>query len=101
MGILSMCGFGLFALMPAWAKDILHGDATTNGLLNSARGLGALIGALMVASFSYLKMRGWMWTVGSFALPAFGFLFAVMTSTPSGTDHAGGHGLECNDDGQH
>jgi MFS family permease len=82
MGVMSMCGFGLFALMPAWAKEILNGDAGTNGLLNSARGLGSLLGALMVASFSYMKMRGKMWTTGSFVLPVCGFLFAISTSTP-------------------
>jgi MFS family permease len=82
MGVISMCGFGLFALMPAWAKDVLGGDATTNGLLNSARGFGALLGALMVASFGHLKLRGKMWAAGSFALPVCAVLFALMQWLP-------------------
>ena len=33
-------------LMPAWAVNVLHGDARTNGFLQSARGVGALSAAL-------------------------------------------------------
>jgi predicted MFS family arabinose efflux permease len=80
--ILSICGFGLFALMPAWAKGVLGGDATTNGLLNSARGLGSMIGALLIATLSHLKRRGKMWSIGSYALPLFTLLFAIMRLLP-------------------
>ena len=37
-------------LMPVFAKKILHGDASTLGFLVGASGLGALIGALYLAS---------------------------------------------------
>jgi MFS family permease len=37
-------------LMPAFAKDVFHGNATTLGLLNGAAGLGAVIGALYLTS---------------------------------------------------
>ena len=79
---LSICGFGLFALMPAWAKDVLGGDATTNGLLNSARGLGSMIGALLIATLSHLKRRGKMWAIGSYAMPLFILLFSVTRLLP-------------------
>ena len=79
---LSICGFGIFALMPAWAKDVLGGDATTNGLLNSARGLGSMIGALLIATLSYLKRRGRMWAIGSYAMPLFTLLFAMTRLLP-------------------
>ena len=79
---LSICGFSLFALMPAWAKDVLGGDATTNGLLNSARGLGSMVGALLIATLSYLKRRGRMWALGSYAMPLFTLLFALMRELP-------------------
>ncbi len=79
---LSIFGFGLFALMPAWAKDTLGGDATTNGLLNSARGLGSMMGALLIATLSHMKRRGKMWAIGSYAMPLFTLLFAVMRLLP-------------------
>jgi MFS family permease len=37
-------------LMPVYAKDIFHGTASTFGLIDSAIGLGAFIGALYLAS---------------------------------------------------
>lgn len=41
-GIASVLGMSSVTLMPAWAVRVLHGDARTNGLLQSARGRGAL-----------------------------------------------------------
>ena len=58
LGIVSLFGMGFVTLMPAWAVKILGGDATTNGLLQSARGIGAFIGALMTAALSRHMMRG-------------------------------------------
>ncbi len=36
-------------LLPIFAKDILHGDSRTLGLLTSAIGIGALVGAIFLA----------------------------------------------------
>lgn len=69
IGVIGAFGFSLTTLFPAWSVKILHGDVTTNGLLMSARGLGALIAALMIAAFSARRMRGKLWTIGSFILP--------------------------------
>jgi len=41
VGVLSLFGVSLFALMPAWAVQVLGGDAATLGWLQSARGAGA------------------------------------------------------------
>ena len=41
IGVVSLFGISFVTLFPAWAVKILHGDATTNGFLQSARGLGA------------------------------------------------------------
>jgi predicted MFS family arabinose efflux permease len=65
---------GLFAasfgtLVPAWAVNILHGDATTNGLLQSGRGVGALASALTVASLGRFNYKGRLLTVGTFVSP--------------------------------
>jgi MFS family permease len=47
---LSLFGMPFTVLMPAIARDVLHGDASTLGLLMGASGVGALLGALYLAS---------------------------------------------------
>ncbi|MGV3541116.1 MAG: MFS transporter, partial [Rufibacter sp.] len=47
---LSLFGMPFTVLMPAFARDVLGGDATTLGLLMGASGVGALAGALYLAS---------------------------------------------------
>jgi MFS family permease len=69
MGMISLFGLGFVTLMPAWAVDVLGGDATTNGFMQSARGLGALSGALMIASLGPFRAKGRLLTFGSFLLP--------------------------------
>jgi MFS family permease len=50
LAILSMAGFPFIVLLPAYAKEILHGSSDTLGFLMSALGAGALTGALFMAS---------------------------------------------------
>ena len=69
MGVISLFGMSLMTLLPAWSVDVLGGDVRTNGLLLSARGLGALSGALMVAALGRRPVRGKLWTIGSFVMP--------------------------------
>jgi dipeptide/tripeptide permease len=61
----------------------LGGDATTNGFLQSARGIGALVAALGIATFVRGRMRGLAMTVGSVVFPALVFLFSFTRSVPS------------------
>jgi MFS family permease len=49
LAVLSLVGFPFLVLMPAYAKEILHGGAETLGFLMSALGAGALLGALYMA----------------------------------------------------
>ncbi len=72
----SLFGLAFVTLIPAWAVTILHGDATTNGLLQSARGLGALTAALMIASLGRFAWKGKLMTVGMFAFPISLIIFA-------------------------
>lgn len=67
--IFNIFGFGLVTLLPAWAVQVLHGDVTTNGLLLSARGIGAVIGGLFIAAFASRGGRGRMWAAGSIIVP--------------------------------
>lgn len=82
LGLTSVFGQSVITLMPAWAVSILGGDATTNGWLQSARGLGALIAALMIASLGQSVPRGKLLTVGSLVFPAFMLIFAAVRWLP-------------------
>ena len=82
LGAVGVFGFGLLALLPAWAVNVLKGDATTNGLLLSARGVGSLIGALMIAYVGSRGTRGKVWTVGYLLTPPFFVVFAVLHWLP-------------------
>jgi MFS family permease len=82
VGLVAMFGFGLMNLLPAWATDVLHGNEVTNGLLVSARGFGALISALMLASMTRHKIRGKLWMVGFMVIPAALFFFAWIRWLP-------------------
>jgi len=68
-------GVAFLTLLPAWAVRVLGGDATTNGYLQSARGVGALVAALAIASLGRARGRGRMAVVATLVLPA--ALFAI------------------------
>lgn len=78
----SLFGLAFVTLLPAWAVDVLGGDATTNGLMQSARGVGALIGALMIASLGNFRWKGKLLTIGTFAFPLTLIAFAFIRSVP-------------------
>lgn len=82
LAFVSLFGFSLVTLVPAWAVKILGGDVRTNGLLLSARGLGALVSALIIASTSHLRVRGKLWTIGSFTLPLCTLILATYRTVP-------------------
>lgn len=82
VGATSLFGISFATLFPAWAVTILGGDATTNGLLQSARGLGAFLSALLIASLGRFRFRGRLLTFGSFAFPALLIVFALVRSIP-------------------
>lgn len=70
-------GWSYMVLMPAFARDVLHRGADGYGILMSASGIGALIGALIVASYGHLfaprKLAlGGVWLFSA-ALVAFSF----------------------------
>ncbi len=75
--VISMFGFAFTNLIPAWAVNILHGDARTSGLLTSSRGLGSVAAALFIASLGRFRFRGKLLTFGSVAFPVLmiGFAF--------------------------
>jgi MFS family permease len=78
----SMFGMSFVTLLPAWAVEMLHGDARTNGLLQSARGLGALAAALALASLGRFTFKGKLLTAASFLLPLLLVLFSFTRVLP-------------------
>lgn len=50
LALVSLVGMPYTVLMPVFAKEILHGGSHTFGFLMGASGLGALLGALFLAS---------------------------------------------------
>jgi predicted MFS family arabinose efflux permease len=82
LGLTSIFGLGYATLIPAWAVNILKGDATTNGLIQSARGVGSLLGALMIASLGRFTYKGKLLTVGTFVFPVLLIVFSVIQVIP-------------------
>ena len=58
VALVSVMGIPYSTLMPVFARDILHGGSHTQGFLMSAVGLGALSGALFLASRKNVRGLG-------------------------------------------
>ncbi len=82
MGVAGLAGAGYYTLFPVWAVTILHGDAATNGWLQSARGFGALTGALTIAALGRFQWKGRLLTLATFLFPATLIIFAAVSSLP-------------------
>jgi MFS family permease len=81
-GVLSLLGLSIMTLLPAWTTQYLGGDSRTYGMLLSARGIGALTAALMIASLGSRGVRGRLWTTGSLLLPVTILAFAFIRVIP-------------------
>jgi MFS family permease len=68
LAILSLFGFPFIVLLPAYAKEILHGESETLGFLMSGLGAGALTGALVMAARKSITGLGKIITVNVFLL---------------------------------
>jgi MFS family permease len=82
IAIVSLFGIAYAILFPAWAVKILGGDAKTNGFLQASRGLGAMAGALIIASLGRFHFRGRLLTLGTLAMPTLILAFAFVHWTP-------------------
>ena len=80
--VTSLFGMGYATLLPAWAVAVLHGNSATNGFLQSARGVGSLLGAFMIASLGHFRFKGRLLTIGSLVFPIFLLVFAVVSWIP-------------------
>jgi predicted MFS family arabinose efflux permease len=80
--VTALFGMAYVTLLPAWAVDVLGGDANTYGLLQSARGAGSLFGALMIAALAHYGRRGQWLTIGTVVYPLLLLVFAVTQWLP-------------------
>ena len=78
--VASLFGFSYAVLLPAYAVDVLHVGEAGLGALNTAVGIGALVGSLMVASMARVRRKGLVLTAGSIIFPAVLFVFAFSHS---------------------
>jgi MFS family permease len=76
VALMSVFAMNFNILVPVLAKDVLHEEAAGFGFLTSAQGIGALIGALWVASISHLGPRPSLLLGGAAMLSVSSFLLA-------------------------
>jgi MFS family permease len=76
VGLVSLVAMPYAVLMPVFAAKILHGNARTLGILMTSAGLGALIGALMLASRRGVKGLS---RIVSIACAAFGLALILFS----------------------
>jgi MFS family permease len=68
LSVMSLLGLQYSVFLPLFAKDILHGGARGFGLLMSAAGIGAVLGALEFASrTAYKGLAKWIATMSVFS----------------------------------
>ncbi len=82
IAVVALFGIAYATLLPAWAVKVLGGDAKTNGFLQAFRGLGAMAGALVIASLGQFRFRGKLLTLGTLSMPALILAFAFVRWTP-------------------
>jgi MFS family permease len=75
VAMVSLLGVPYQVLMPVFATQILHGDAHTLGMLTAASGVGAILGALYMASRDSMLGLGrvLVLSTGLFGLGLIGF----------------------------
>lgn len=82
MGLISLLVLPFTTLMPVYAKDIFHGTASTFGLIDSAIGLGAFIGAIFLASLKPTVSLSKVLTINTFVFGTGLILFSHTTWYP-------------------
>lgn len=93
LAMIGMLGMGMVALLPAWANTVLGGDVTYNGYLLSARGIGSLISALLLAYMVTRQIKGLLWSIGGWIMPLTILIFVFMRWLPLSLLSIAGVGL--------
>ena len=83
IAVSNLFAFSYSALMPSFAKDVLNAGEVGFGLLQSFVGIGALMGALLMASVkSTSTNKGFMLTLGNIGFPLAALLFSLSKYLP-------------------
>jgi MFS family permease len=82
VGTTSLFGMSYATLMPIFARDVLQVGAQGLGFLTAAAGIGALVGALTLASLGGFRRKGLLLTAGNLLFPAAMAAFAFSRSFP-------------------
>lgn len=69
VAVSNMFALGYMALLPAFAQDILHAGTVGYGFMSTAIGVGALSGALIIASLGNYQRKGLVLTAGNLLFP--------------------------------
>jgi MFS family permease len=69
VAVSNMFALGYVALLPAFAQDVLHAGTVGYGFMSTAIGVGALSGALVIASLGNYQRKGLVLTVGNLLFP--------------------------------
>ena len=80
--VVGVFGWSYAVLLPAYATDILHINESGYGVLLSANGLGALLGALTVATWGSRVRPRWLILGGLWVFSAMLLLLAVVRWYP-------------------
>lgn len=82
VAVSNIFAIGYTALLPAFARDVLETGPTGFGLMGAAIGVGALTGALTVATLGSSARKGILLTAGNLLLPVMVLAFAASRVFP-------------------
>ncbi len=82
VAVSNLFAFGYSSLMPAFAEDVLNEGPEGLGLMSAAVGVGALVGALLIASLNNFKRKGLLLTFGNLFFPTMILFFAFSRVLP-------------------
>ena len=82
MGIYSIFGFQYLTMMPVVARDLLNTGASGYGFLLTCVGIGAVTGALAIATLSGRMSPGRMMTLSCYSFATLLVLFSFVRSIP-------------------
>jgi MFS family permease len=80
VAVSNLFALGYMALLPAFAQDVLHAGKVGYGFMSTAIGVGALAGALMIASLGNYQRKGLVLTAGNLLFPAMVIALSFSTS---------------------
>lgn len=76
LAVTNVFAIGYTSLLPAFAKDVLASPEVGLGLMSTAIGIGALLGALLLAALGNFQHKGMLLIAGNLLFPAFVIAFS-------------------------